>query len=219
MKAEDGHDDPEPRQLDRCPRALGRSDPTYHCPGDCALPGGHQSASVRSTRASPRSSSSGPLFWNPRANSSPASCFTLSLATSCWNRAAFHKRNGLRRVPIWLRDAHHPCHKGSACGQYSRSIERSVFVERCLDQIRFWWVRVRTLTCSASSKSPAIGRWWALSSRTISASTCASAGSDFAPEEPSRSRYRAAWTGLTGYTTSRRGQRLYPGAAVGLDPD
>ena len=47
---------------------------------------------------------------------------------------------------------------------------------------------------------PATGRWCAQSSRTISASRCASA-SDFAPEVECRSRYRATDIGLTPNTS------------------
>ena len=50
------------------------------------------------------------------------------------------------------------------------------------DQIIDWWARARTLIASPPSLSPATGRWLWRSVRTMSASTLASPGSDFAPE-------------------------------------
>lgn len=56
------------------------------------------------------------------------------------------------------------------------------------------------MTASPVALSPANGRWWARSRRTISASRCASALSDFAPEVECRYRYRATDIGFSPYT-------------------
>ena len=75
-----------------------------------------------------------------------------------------------------------------------------MFAWRRRDQIIDWCARARTLTASASSLSPAAGRWLCRSVRTRSASTFASPGSDFAPETACRSRYREVDIGFTANT-------------------
>ena len=73
---------------------------------------------------------------------------------------------------------------------------------------------------SASGLSPAAGRSWWESVRTMSASMCASPASLFAPDTPCRSRYRDACSGFTAehrYPAAISAD--HPRAAVGLDPD
>jgi hypothetical protein len=58
----------------------------------------------------------------------------------------------------------------------------------------FLCARARTSIPSARSLSPATTRSWCASVRTMSANTCASPASPFAPDTVRRSRYRAAYT-------------------------
>jgi putative transposase len=91
-------------------------------------------------------------------------------------------------------------------GKYSRSACRSRWVVRVRSQISVLWVRATTLTAWAWALSPATGRSWWASVRTMSASTCASAASLLAPDTACRLRYCAACNGLTANTS-------YPAAA------
>ena len=78
-------------------------------------------------------------------------------------------------------------------------------MRRVRSQISVLCVRVTTLTAAACAVSPATGRSWWESVRTISARTCASAVSLLAPDTPWRSRYRDACSGLIANT-------VYPAA-------
>ena len=76
---------------------------------------------------------------------------------------------------------------------------------RVRSQIIVLWIRATTLMPSASGLSPAAGRSWCESVRTMSASMCASPPSLLAPDTAWRSRYREASSGFAGYT-------VYPAA-------
>ena len=90
----------------------------------------------------------------------------------------------------------------------------------CVPRSSVWCARATTLTPSASALSPATGRSWWASVRTMSASTCASPASLLAPEV----RVPLAVPGHLQrvdreHPVAGRDQRRDPRATVGLDPD
>src|SRR6266545_1783002 len=123
-------------------------------------------------------------------------------AALIWARVSFAARAGSGALPSSssTSGASRSSNASSAAGKYSRSWCRSRCTARVRSQISVLWVRATTLIAPAAGLSPAAGRSWWESVRTMSASMCASPPSLLAPDTPCRSRYREACSGFTGYT-------------------
>ena len=144
----------------------------------------------------------------------------LSAADTC-ARVSLAARAGSGALPISSRasGASRSPDASSAAGKYSRSWWRSRCTARVRSQISVLWVRASTLMPSASGLSPAAGRSWQEPVRTMSASTCAIPGvalrAGHAMPLPVPGRLQRVHRE---HPAARRDQRLYPRAAVGLDP-
>ena len=111
-------------------------------------------------------------------------------AALTWARVSFRARSGSGAFPSSSRvsGASRSSKASSAAGKYSLSRCRSRCTSLVRSQIIVLCMRASTLMASASGESPAAGRSWWESVRTMSASMCASPASLLARDTPCRSR-------------------------------